>query len=75
MKNNSFETLKKVTKDYLNVDAYGLDDLSHWCKNTNVPSGISLRQQFQQELQYALPHEGTVTPELYERWTYEDLED
>lgn len=75
MKYTNLENLKELIKDHLHVEAYDLDSLSFYCRNTKFPSGIEIVERFKQELYYALTHEGAVTPGLYERWTGEDLDD
>lgn len=55
---------------YLNVEAQSLEELASWCSNPNLPeTGTQLMLAFKEELKQALGQPGTVTPDLYERWT------
>ena len=73
----SFKTsvLHQTLSLYLNPNAYDIECMARWVRGTKPAAGMEEAQAFKEELREALDHPGVVTPQLYESWTGEDMDD
>ena len=60
-------TLKENFTTYLTADIYAPERLAEWCKK-NYPA-VEYCRLFREQLRIAILAPGTVSPEMYERWT------
>lgn len=67
--------LEAVISTFLNVEDYDLESVAKWARRQDLPEvSREKRDHFKTELEHALKEGGTVTPQLFEKWTFVDLE-
>ena len=63
-------TIRRKFRAYLFVEEHGFDALANWCRKS-YPHLESCRE-FRDQLWTAIEHPGTITPQIYETWTFDD---